>query len=377
MKKRTLLSILFIGISLLAWAAIPDKPATTRWVCDYANILDATVAEQLNNELQEFSDTSTNQIVVVTVEDLEDYDRADYAVQLFNKWGIGNKEKNNGVLVLLKPRNEYGKGQVYICTGYGAEAELTDAKCGKLIDTYMMAYLADGNYTSAITSVIPSLKEALTSEFANLDWGNTSDDNGDYSDDDDSFWWYILGFFVLWGIVEYIKTHPSKKTLAKRSIKKAGTLEERNQCIENAKALGISDRKINSLIKDNQKFTEGRLLEAGSPQIFEQIAIAALALGLTAELISQLREKMPKQSLRDLKKCKSRSDIDRLVQRASEFGNDEDSVMAAKKSALASIAAAELAAERARRRSSGGGGGSSHSSFGGGRSGGGGAGRSF
>lgn len=147
-------------------AAIPDKPVPSRFVCDYAGILDATRAELLNDRLQLVSDSTTNQVVVVTIADLEGLDPADYALQLGRKWGVGTKERNNGVVILLKPRNDNGAGKVEIATGYGAEGALTDVMCGHIIDTQMLPYLREGDYTTAAEEGAYACAERLCLEYA-------------------------------------------------------------------------------------------------------------------------------------------------------------------------------------------------------------------
>ena len=66
-------------------------------------------------------------IVIAVVDDLCDYDKQLFSYNLFTKWGIGDKEKNNGVLIMLKPKTPTEKGEVFIETGYGMEGVLPDA----------------------------------------------------------------------------------------------------------------------------------------------------------------------------------------------------------------------------------------------------------
>ena len=96
---------------------IPDKPNPPRLVNDFAGLLDREEVNALEQKLVAFSDSTTTQIAVVIVRDLGGYDKADYAQRLGEKWGIGQKGKNNGILILIKTKTPESKGEVYITAG--------------------------------------------------------------------------------------------------------------------------------------------------------------------------------------------------------------------------------------------------------------------
>ena len=106
--------MVLLGAVVVAYAALPDK--TNRFVNDFAGVFDNRQAMELEEYLATFSDTTTNQVVVVTIADLGDYEPADYAQRLGQKWGVGS-DKDNGVIILVKPRNELGGGAVALSTG--------------------------------------------------------------------------------------------------------------------------------------------------------------------------------------------------------------------------------------------------------------------
>lgn len=186
MKRFFTAILLWLTVCSLSWAGIPDKPVPSRFVCDYAGVLDPARAARLEQYLQMVSDSTTNQVVVVTIADLEDYDPADYAQRLGQKWGIGTKEKSNGVVILIKPRNDYGGGKVEIATGYGAEGALTDVMCGHIIDTEMLPYLREGLYTEAAEAGAVACVKRMNAEYT-----------GEWDDEEDMPLWVALLILTL------------------------------------------------------------------------------------------------------------------------------------------------------------------------------------
>ena len=106
-----------------AQAALSFPPLTGR-VVDNAGILSAEAQQKLTAYLAEHEQQTGNQVVVVTLKDLAGTDIADYGYQLGRAWGIGQKGKNNGALILIAPNQRATRIEV----GYGLEGTLTDRK---------------------------------------------------------------------------------------------------------------------------------------------------------------------------------------------------------------------------------------------------------
>ena len=136
-----------------------------RLVNDFAQIFDNNQRANLERMLLDYQDTTSTQIYVVSVTDLKGYDISDYAARLGEKWKIGQKDKNNGVLILIKPRIKNERGHVFIATGYGVEYILTDGRVGRIIDQYMIPYLQSGNYYQATKGAIEAIENYLSGEF--------------------------------------------------------------------------------------------------------------------------------------------------------------------------------------------------------------------
>ena len=137
-KKRivTLLSILCI--IALCPLLLGAAPAVTPeyYVNDYANILSEDAENKIISIGDDLCDQTTAQVVVLTVESLDGEDISEFSVETFREWGIGDEEKENGVLIVFSLNDR----EMWVTTGYGIEGTLTDARIGQLRDTYAMPY---------------------------------------------------------------------------------------------------------------------------------------------------------------------------------------------------------------------------------------------
>ena len=118
---------LFFNLTSNAQEEFPARPEPPRLVNDFAGLLSAEQQASLENKLVSFNQKTSTQIAIVTVKSLSGYDKADYAVKLSEMWGIGQKGKNNGILILVKPKMANERGEVYVAVGYGLEAVVPDA----------------------------------------------------------------------------------------------------------------------------------------------------------------------------------------------------------------------------------------------------------
>ena len=163
-------------------AQVPDKPTEKKLVWDNAGVLSADQKQMLEDSLEYFSRTTSNQIVVMTItnEILDGMQLAEFGQEVGEKWGVGHKGSNNGVVVLIKPKtgdDAKGKGRAFISTGYGAEGPLPDLLCSKIVDEEMVPHFKDGDYASGIWAALEIIKPALQGEFDVDEY--VSDDAGD------------------------------------------------------------------------------------------------------------------------------------------------------------------------------------------------------
>ncbi len=144
---------------------LPEPMSPPRLVNDFAGIFNDQQRDDLEKMLLVYNDTTSTQIYVVTVKDLEGYDVSDYAFRLGEKWGIGQKGKNNGAVILIKPKIGNSRGQVFIAVGYGLEEKLNDARVGRIIDNYMIPYFQQNDYYTATKGAVEAMIGYLSGQF--------------------------------------------------------------------------------------------------------------------------------------------------------------------------------------------------------------------
>lgn len=157
--KRTqtfwLLFAFFILFQLPLLASdIPARPNPPRLVNDIAGILTAQQVKSLEYKLRYFNDTTSNQIVVVTLKSLNGIPASQFAVELGEKWGVGQKKFDNGVVILIKPKYGGNFGQVFIAVGYGLEPVIPDATAKNIVDNEMIPSFRKGNYYGGINKAV-------------------------------------------------------------------------------------------------------------------------------------------------------------------------------------------------------------------------------
>ncbi len=132
--KQLLLTI-FLSIFIFSVYAqeIPDRPNPPRLVNDLANVLTNQEERQLESELVQFSRSTTTQITIVTVPSLNGTEKSDFAFKLGEKWGVGSKDKNNGIVIIFKPKIGNERGEVFVAVGYGLEGIIPDAVANRLV----------------------------------------------------------------------------------------------------------------------------------------------------------------------------------------------------------------------------------------------------
>lgn len=153
-KLFALLSLLFLPILTLAFT-VPSKPQT--YVNDYAKILSLDQVSQLESKIETFEKSSTNEITVVTIASLDGDVIENVAQEIFTKWGIGKKDKNNGVLLLIS----LGDRKTRIHTGYGVEGDLTDLGTSYIQSEIMTPAFRSGDYFGGINGAVNKMVEAL------------------------------------------------------------------------------------------------------------------------------------------------------------------------------------------------------------------------
>lgn len=167
MMKKIILSLLSLVFVFNAVAQdIPERPNPPKLVNDFANVLQNSEIQLLEHELVRFNNETSTQIVLVTVPSLNGYDASDFAFRLGENWGVGQKGKNNGIVVLFKPKTNNERGQIYIATGYGLEGVIPDAVAnGTIIDNEMIPRFKNGDTFGGLYKGIHVLMDLSRGEY--------------------------------------------------------------------------------------------------------------------------------------------------------------------------------------------------------------------
>ena len=155
---------LAVGLVLALMAAMPaaaqDFPRLTGRVVDQAGILDAPVRAAIEQQLADLEAKTTDQLVVVTVRSLDGDTIEDYTLRLGRQWKIGQKDKNNGVLLLVAPSDR----KVRIEVGYGLEGALTDAVSKYIISETIVPHFRANDMAGGIARGVDDIVEVLTGD---------------------------------------------------------------------------------------------------------------------------------------------------------------------------------------------------------------------
>ena len=139
--RTAFLSILFCS-TLVNAQKFPEKSNPPRLVNDYVNILSPAEKTQLERKLVAFNDSTSTQIAIVITDDLLGLEPQPYATGLFNFWGVGQKGKNNGVLILVSPKLH----KLFTASGSGAEGALPDLRIRDIEDAVMFPNFKEGKF---------------------------------------------------------------------------------------------------------------------------------------------------------------------------------------------------------------------------------------
>ena len=153
---------------------MPER--SDRLLNDYAQQLSASEAAALEQRLVAFNDSTSNQIVVITTPTLGGGDVLALAQQIGQQWGVGQKEYDNGVVVLIKSHSaDEDWGDVAIATGYGIEGALPDVFCKRIIDEQMLSPLSEGDYYTAITRALDIIMPVMQGEYSLAQYSRDQD----------------------------------------------------------------------------------------------------------------------------------------------------------------------------------------------------------
>ncbi|MGM9748368.1 MAG: TPM domain-containing protein, partial [Candidatus Cryptobacteroides sp.] len=191
MMRKTFAMIYIAFTAMTAAFAIPSQPQPPRLVNDLAGIFTYSQVQSLERMLVDFDDSTSNQIAVVTVPDLEGYAPSEYATRIGLDWKVGSADFNNGVVVLVKPKTGDSKGEIAIAVGYGLEGAIPDAYAKRIITNDCIPHFKEGDYFAGVEAGCKTLMRLASGEISEP-----------RSDDDDDVGFIITMFcLALFGII--------------------------------------------------------------------------------------------------------------------------------------------------------------------------------
>lgn len=166
MKRLLLFLLLFFQMAFTplqagAVAKVPPRPTSSIYVQDQAGVLSRSTRDTISAYSTALARKTKAQIVVLTVPSLQGQALEDYSLTVLRQWGIGDKEKNNGVLLLVAVQDRKSRIEV----GYGLEGALPDGLTGRIQDQAMLPYFRQGDYDRGILNAYSALLQTVLKEY--------------------------------------------------------------------------------------------------------------------------------------------------------------------------------------------------------------------
>lgn len=187
--------ILLLTLPISAFAGEFREPTDNFFVNDFADVIDSKDEKEIMAIGSSLFKQTTAQVVVVTVDSLDGYDEKEYALELGREWGVGSKEKNNGVVLLMAVKER----KVAIQVGYGLEGCLPDGKTGRILDNYAIPHLSKDDFSTGLTEAYKAITATVYEEYdvtPDIDY-----DYEEYTKDGESTWSLILKVIIILAII--------------------------------------------------------------------------------------------------------------------------------------------------------------------------------
>ena len=164
LKKYTafFIAMLFVQVAFGQFT-IPDKPKLQTSVYDYANLLSASQKSTLEQKLISYSDSTSTQIVIATIETIEGEDIGILTPKWAHQWGIGQAKEDNGVFILLANKER----KIWISPGYGVEHKLTAGITGTIVRTVIIPEFKQGDFYAGLDKGTYAVFEVLNGTYKN------------------------------------------------------------------------------------------------------------------------------------------------------------------------------------------------------------------
>lgn len=190
MSRHPSKSVLWVLLALLPLAAVArNVPTFSGWVVDEANLIPSEQRQRIQEKLEQFSQQTTNQVAVLTVDSLEGEVLEDYANKVARDWGVGKKGKDNGVLLLVSKQDR----KMRIEVGYGLEPVLTDLGTHQIQEEVIIPYFKRGDYGGGIEAGV----DAILSMIQGKPFQPAPQPAADHGKDAPDFGFLLFALFIL------------------------------------------------------------------------------------------------------------------------------------------------------------------------------------
>lgn len=195
-RRNIFLVAAILLFTSLSFAQVPKPQSPPRLVNDFASVFSSSQRQSLENELVKFSEETSNQIAIVTMDDLGGMEASQMAYSIGEQWGVGDSRFNNGIVILIKPKRGNSYGDLYIEVGYGLEGAIPDAIAKRIVENEMIPQFREDNYYQGVVNALNILMPLAKGEYS----------YEDYSGDDE----IPIGFIVLFIVIFLILILSSK-----------------------------------------------------------------------------------------------------------------------------------------------------------------------
>jgi len=164
MKKLFFAILLFLSLPAVA-QTLPRPMQPPRLVNDFSNLFTSHEQALLERKLRDYHDSTSTQIYVITIDNTDGYTLAQLSPEFFKQWGIGQKDKNNGMLILIKPKRVGEYGDVFIGTGYGMEGTLPDIYCKRIIEQIIIPHFRQNEFYAGVDKAASAIIAYASGEY--------------------------------------------------------------------------------------------------------------------------------------------------------------------------------------------------------------------
>jgi uncharacterized protein len=186
MKRLFIISAILLFASASGYSL--EVPALKGRVNDYGSMISSETISRLENELKNFEESDSTQVVILTVESLDGDSMEDFTIRVAEKWKIGQKKKDNGV-ILFASKNDR---RMRIEVGRGLEGVLTDLLAGRILDNMISPKFKAGNFDEGFSAGIEAIIQVCRGEFTN----ESGSDFDEFNSDSFSVFFLILIVFI-------------------------------------------------------------------------------------------------------------------------------------------------------------------------------------